>query len=833
MNNLIKRTVSLFLTLILIAGSLSLGVVASGTGNNTFDDRYLEYSFGLNDSGFAENAGQKRFSLFSLSDKQYSGCYGNQLPDLSEDIYNQLVSVYAENRKSGYTELKLKTPIEFEAVFSGNSLVETEDYQLALETLSASVQSAMDAFLYDYPQVFWFRTARTSFGISFSGISDGDYVGKISKLTFVPEEIYSGASSDISEFDTAVDEAVRTISASLNRNAETHDIAKSIHDYICNRAYYHLTGDITVHTPVPFFIGDKGMVCEGYAKTFKLLCDRFGIECACISGTAKSTATGSAGAHMWNYVKMYDGAWYLVDATWDDQDSRIYDTYFLAGSESDGFYIKIGSERTEETDFSSSGHFDFAYPALSTKKFTPHVHDWNTSFTVDKEASCTVGGSKSIHCFLCPATKNVTEILPLGHSFTNYTYDNNATCVKDGTKTAKCDRCNETKTIVAAGTKLAHSAGKAVNENVVKATCTADGSYDSVVYCTVCKAEMSRTKKTVGKLGHTVVIDKAVNSTCTKTGLTEGKHCSVCKAVLVKQTVVAKKAHTVKNSVVKATTAKDGKIISACTVCGETTKTTVIPKVSAITLSAVKYTYDGKVKTPDVSVKDSKGSVLVKNRNYTLSYAAGRKNTGKYTVTVTLTGNYSGTKTLSFYILPGKTSHIAVSQSTSSIKAAWKAVSGATGYKVYLFKGSKCIKTADTTGTVYTFSSLSSGTDYKIAVKAYKTIDRVKYYASTYTLVTTSTKPGTPTLTVTAGTKKATAKWNKQTGADGYVLYMATSKTGKYTKIAALKGNGSVSFTKTGLTRGKTYYFKVAAYSTVGSANLYGSFSSVKSVKVK
>ena len=228
MNNLIKRTVSLFLTFILITGSLSFGAVASGTGNVTFDDRYLEYSFGLNDSGFAENAGQKRFGLFSLSDKQYSGCYGNQLPDLSKDIYNQLVSVYAENRKSGHTELKLKTPIEFEAVFSGNSLVETEDYQLALETLSASVQSAMDAFLYDYPQVFWFRTARTSFGISFSGNSDGDYVGKISKLTFVPEEIYSGASSDISEFDTTVDEAVRTISASLNRNAETHDIAKKI-----------------------------------------------------------------------------------------------------------------------------------------------------------------------------------------------------------------------------------------------------------------------------------------------------------------------------------------------------------------------------------------------------------------------------------------------------------------------------------------------------------------------------------------------------------------------------------------------------------------------------
>ncbi|MCI6770938.1 MAG: fibronectin type III domain-containing protein [Oscillospiraceae bacterium] len=88
-------------------------------------------------------------------------------------------------------------------------------------------------------------------------------------------------------------------------------------------------------------------------------------------------------------------------------------------------------------------------------------------------------------------------------------------------------------------------------------------------------------------------------------------------------------------------------------------------------------------------------------------------------------------------------------------------------------------------------------------------------------------------MSAAAGTKKAILKWNKQTGATGYVVYMATSKTGKYSKIATLKGNSAVSYTKTGLTKGRTYYFKVAAYKTVGSSNLYGSFSAVKAVKVK
>ncbi|MDD6526336.1 MAG: leucine-rich repeat protein [Oscillospiraceae bacterium] len=105
-------------------------------------------------------------------------------------------------------------------------------------------------------------------------------------------------------------------------------------------------------------------------------------------------------------------------------------------------------------------------------------------------------------------------------------------------------------------------------------------------------------------------------------------------------------------------------------------------------------------------------------------------------------------------------------------------------------------------------------------------------YTGTKTLYFTIA-PAAPTLTVTAGAKKAALKWNKQTGATGYVVYMATSKTGKYSRIAVLKGNSAVSYTKTGLTTGKTYYFKVAAYTTSGGSNIYSAFSAVKGIKVK
>ncbi|MDD6526359.1 MAG: fibronectin type III domain-containing protein [Oscillospiraceae bacterium] len=298
---------------------------------------------------------------------------------------------------------------------------------------------------------------------------------------------------------------------------------------------------------------------------------------------------------------------------------------------------------------------------------------------------------------------------------------------------------------------------------------------------------------------------------------------------------VTKIEHTNKTTTTKATTSADGKIVTACTICRKISKTVVIPKIASISLSAKSYTYDGKVKTPTVTVKNSKGTTLKNGTDYTVSYASGRKTPGQYAVKITFKGNYSGSKTLYFTILPGVTSKIATTTNSSAIKIAWKAVPGATGYRVFQYdaKTKKYVALKTTTGTSYTVTKLKSGTNYKFAVKAYSTVNGKVFWASGYKTITATTNPGTPTLKVTAGTKKAALSWNKQTGATGYVVYMATSQNGKYSKIATLKGNSKVSYTKTGLTKGKTYYFKVAAYTVANGKMLYSSFSSVKAVKIK
>ena len=120
----------------------------------------------------------------------------------------------------------------------------------------------------------------------------------------------------------------------------------------------------------------------------------------------------------------------------------------------------------------------------------------------------------------------VTLAAPCTHQFGEWTVKTAPTCLEAGVEHRVCSLCGEEET--RAVEALGHKAADAVRENEVAATCTEPGSYDEVIYCERCQAEMSREHKTIDALGHqfgewTVVKD----STTTETG-TEHRVCSVC-----------------------------------------------------------------------------------------------------------------------------------------------------------------------------------------------------------------------------------------------------------------------------------------------------------------
>lgn len=108
-----------------------------------------------------------------------------------------------------------------------------------------------------------------------------------------------------------------------------------------------------------------------------------------------------------------------------------------------------------------------------------------------------------------------------------------------------------------------------VVDEAVEPTCTETGLTEGK-HCSVC-GEVLMEQEVVKAKGHTEVIDKAVAPTCTETGLTEGKHCSVCSAVLVEQEVVKAKGHTeVIDKAVAPTCTKTGLTEGKhCSVCNK------------------------------------------------------------------------------------------------------------------------------------------------------------------------------------------------------------------------------------------------------------------------
>ena len=158
-----------------------------------------------------------------------------------------------------------------------------------------------------------------------------------------------------------------------------------------------------------------------------------------------------------------------------------------------------------------------------------------------------------------------------------------------------------------------------------------------------------------------------------------------------------------------------------------TTKQTVT-KASSIKLKATSLTYNGKVRTPKVIVKDRTGKTLVKNTDYTVSYAKGRKYVGKYAVKITFKGKYSGTKTLYFTIKPKATSISSLKAGSKKFTVKWKKqATQTTGYQVQYsasskFSKAKTVTVGKNTTVSKKISKLSGKKKYYVRVRTYKTV---------------------------------------------------------------------------------------------------------------
>ena len=274
-----------------------------------------------------------------------------------------------------------------------------------------------------------------------------------------------------------------------------------------------------------------------------------------------------------------------------------------------------------------------------------------------------------------------------------------------------------------------------------------------------------------------------------------------------------------------------GEYSSVCTVSTKTR--TDISKCSVSGIQNKPYTGSGI--TQNITVKYG-NNTLRNGTDYIVSYLNNR-NTGKANIIITGKGDYKGSVTKTFIITPKKVTGLKVkSQKTDQIKLSWSKATGVKGYKLYSYnyKKEKWEYVGKTSNTSYKVKGLKPGTTYKYRVRAYIEINRVQFVGEYSSSVKTGTKTKTPSISkLTTKSKKATIKWKKISGATGYELYMATSKSGKYSRIKTVTKASTTSYTKTKLKKNKKYYFKIRAYKTVDGKKIYSSYSSIKSIKIK
>ena len=145
-------------------------------------------------------------------------------------------------------------------------------------------------------------------------------------------------------------------------------------------------------------------------------------------------------------------------------------------------------------------------------------------------------------------------------------------------------------------------------------------------------------------------------------------------------------------------------------------------------LSTVYYNYDKKTHTPSVTVKNTAGKTLVRNKDYRIIYGSAARDVGKYFVRINLIGNYQGTKTLYYYIRPKSTSISSIIARSRGFCVKWKKQSlKTTGYQIQYatnsrFNNAKTVTVTKNSTVSKTISKLSPKKKYYVRVRIYKTV---------------------------------------------------------------------------------------------------------------
>ncbi len=245
----------------------------------------------------------------------------------------------------------------------------------------AAIMPGVISCTLDYPELFWLNFAEVACSLTDSGMSYE--TGTETRWNIIISEI-----SIQPNFDTGFTDfnEVLEIRESVLAAVDSFEVTGETDYEKCMSIYDSIIASTTYDTTAPYAHGiagvlyDTNAVCEGFAKTFKILCDREGIPCLSILGNYNPTALT---AHMWNYVYL-DGEWYGCDSTFDDSTGD--HTYFMKGSDS------FSHNHRPESPYSI---MTLSFPEISVDDYIPAGEEITTTITTTTTIETTTTTTES------------------------------------------------------------------------------------------------------------------------------------------------------------------------------------------------------------------------------------------------------------------------------------------------------------------------------------------------------------------------------------------------------------------------------------------------------
>lgn len=319
--------------------------------------------------------------------------------ELSEDVYVYPVTSFTWTET--FKNIEAKNGETLKAAIEAYLEEQTKDvimkhYQEALQYITA-VYAAFDR---DHPEIFWLSgNHQIEYGVSYQY----SYDEKGSGTAEYTQNIYFCLKSD--SFDVRAEnyqdvEYIRSKIAEQNQqvtailsgmnDTEQNTVYQKVlyfNDWLTKNNAYNSSKDLnTINHDCREAIsalngrnGEAGPICEGYARAFKVLCDKAGISCTLVNGNAYTSTNPSGEAHMWNLVGDEKNNYYAVDVTWNDpvisdggteKDSGLEHTnYLMVGSETEIDGMKFSASHQITNQVISEGVAFVNQPTMQTKRF--------------------------------------------------------------------------------------------------------------------------------------------------------------------------------------------------------------------------------------------------------------------------------------------------------------------------------------------------------------------------------------------------------------------------------------------------------------------------------